>query len=100
MRWKGRRQSANVEDRRRMAPAGVGFGGGCLGLIILLIAIYLGADPQLLLNEMATGCFAVISGFVSNKTGETRLEICSAKVCCFSRVISFCRLCRGLIKIG
>ena len=53
MRWKGRRQSANVEDRRRMAPAGVGFGGGCLGLIILLVAIYLGADPQLLLNEMA-----------------------------------------------
>lgn len=46
MRWKGREQSGNVEDRRGMSR-GVALGGGGLGLLILLgIAILIG-DPQL-----------------------------------------------------
>lgn len=53
MRWRGRRESTNVEDRRRMSPAGVGIGGGCLGLIVVLVALYFGADPQRLMNQMA-----------------------------------------------
>ena len=46
MRWKGREQSENVEDRRGLSP-GVAIGGGGLGLLIVLgIALFLG-DPKL-----------------------------------------------------
>jgi predicted metalloprotease len=49
MRWTGRRQSGNIEDRRgysgRMA------GGGVLGLITIVIALFLGVDPSALLPD-------------------------------------------------
>ena len=45
MKWEGREQSENVEDRRGMTGrAGMAVGGG--GLLILLIATLLGFDPQ------------------------------------------------------
>ena len=49
MRWKGRRRSANVEDRRgRRMRAGGGMG---LGVILLsLVAMYFGIDPRLVLQ--------------------------------------------------
>lgn len=51
MLWKGRRQSANVEDRRGRAPK-VLVGGG-IGTIIVVLAIYfLGGDPTQILNTM------------------------------------------------
>ncbi len=36
MRWRGRRQSSNIEDRRNMSAAGLGTGRGGAGLIRLL----------------------------------------------------------------
>lgn len=49
MRWKGRRESSNVEDRRGRSPKGM-VGGG-IGTIIIILAIYfLGGDPSQLLN--------------------------------------------------
>jgi uncharacterized protein len=51
MLWKGRRQSANVEDRRGRSPK-VMVGGG-IGTVIVVLAIYLlGGDPTQLLNNM------------------------------------------------
>lgn len=51
MLWKGRRQSANVEDRRGRSPK-VMVGGG-IGTIIVVLAIYfLGGDPTQLLNNV------------------------------------------------
>jgi predicted metalloprotease len=45
MKWEGREQSENVEDRRGMTGrAGMAVGGG--GLLILLIATLLGFDPR------------------------------------------------------
>lgn len=45
MKWEGRRESENVEDRRGMGvKAGMALGGG--GLIIALIAMFLGVDPN------------------------------------------------------
>lgn len=48
MRWKGRRQSSNVEDRRgRGFPGGRGGGVSCLGLLVVIgIAWLTGANPQ------------------------------------------------------
>ncbi len=72
MRWRGRRQSSNVEDRRGQqmrrpggfgrsggipvrVPVGRGVGGGGIGGIILLVVIYLalrafGIDPMMLMD--------------------------------------------------
>ncbi len=46
MRWEGRKQSDNVEDRRGQSGGGGGLikGGGILGLIIMLIGMYYGVD--------------------------------------------------------
>ena len=49
MRWKGRSRSQNVEDRR--GPRALVVGGGGLGLLLIAaIAMFLGADPQALLE--------------------------------------------------
>ena len=55
MRWRGERESSNVEDRRGMSGGGrVAIGGGIGTLIIIIIAVLLGADPQQLLRQMPT----------------------------------------------
>lgn len=51
MRWKGRRKSTNIEDRRGKTPRGM-VGGG-IGTIVIILAIYfLGGDPTELLNNI------------------------------------------------
>ena len=50
MRWIGRRQSTNVEDRRGLSTGGV-VGGGLGTLVILVIAMFLGVDPSALFQE-------------------------------------------------
>jgi len=55
MRWRDRRQSDNVEDRRGMSiPRGVKIGGvGGLGLLaIVVIGMFLGIDPTVLLQSV------------------------------------------------
>jgi predicted metalloprotease len=49
MRWKGRRQSQNVEDRRSARGPALA-GGGLLTLVIIVGAVLLGADPQMVMN--------------------------------------------------
>ena len=45
MRWVGRQQSGNVEDRRGMGGGGkIAIGGGA-GVIILIISLLLGQNP-------------------------------------------------------
>lgn len=49
MKWKGRRQSDNVEDRRGMSSGGKTIvGGGILGIIILLINVFGGENAQMI----------------------------------------------------
>ena len=52
MRWQGREQSDNIEDRRGMrVPGGRGTGFGCIGiLVVMVIALLTGADPRQLLG--------------------------------------------------
>lgn len=51
MRWEGRRESENVEDRRRVSgPVAV---GGGLGVVVLAIVVaLLGGDPRVLLQQV------------------------------------------------
>ncbi len=51
MRWQGRRQSSNVEDRRGMSPKGI-IGGGIGGIVIVIIVLLLGGDPSSLLQNI------------------------------------------------
>jgi predicted metalloprotease len=50
MRWEGRRQSSNIEDRRGMRPAGMVAGGGIGTLLIALVVMALGGNPMDVLN--------------------------------------------------
>jgi uncharacterized protein len=55
MRWRGERESGNVEDRRGMSGGGrIAIGGGIGTIIIIIIAVLLGADPQQFLRQMPT----------------------------------------------
>jgi len=59
MRWKDRRESTNIEDRRGMSGGGklaLGGLGGCGTIVVLLLALLFGADPRQLLEQLpATG---------------------------------------------
>lgn len=52
MKWRGRRGSTNVEDRRGMGGKGLAVGGGLGGLIIVLIVTLLGGNPGDLIGGM------------------------------------------------
>ncbi len=49
MKWRGRRQSDNVEDRRGMSGGGKAIvGGGIIGIIVLLLNIFGGENAKML----------------------------------------------------
>ena len=50
MRWRGRQQSGNVEDRRGMSGGKIAIGGGA-GIIILIISLLLGENPLDYINN-------------------------------------------------
>jgi predicted metalloprotease len=51
MRWRGERQSSNIEDRRGIGPK-VAVGGGLGTVVILILALLFGADPRQLLEQV------------------------------------------------
>ena len=51
MRWRGQRESENIEDRRGVSRGGIALGGGLGSIVILIIALLLGADPRQLLEQ-------------------------------------------------
>jgi predicted metalloprotease len=56
MRWEGRRQSDNVEDRRGMRISRGGLVGGGLGTIaIALLIMFMGGDPTAVLQGVGEG---------------------------------------------
>lgn len=88
MKWQGRRQSDNVEDRRGMSTGGkVVAGGGALGIIILLLNLFGGENAQMLtpvleqMNQQQTTTQTqtrelteeekVLGGFVSTVFADT-----------------------------
>jgi len=49
MKWRGREQSGNVEDRRGMGK-GLLAGGGIIGIIVALITVFVSKDPSALVQ--------------------------------------------------
>lgn len=65
MKWRGRRGSANVEDRRGSGGGkGLAVGGGLGGIVLILIVTFLGGDPGILLDGMSG------NGSGGSSTGE------------------------------
>ena len=52
MRWKGRRQSDNLEDRRGMSGRQVAVGGGLGAIALAVIVMLLGGDPQEVMQNL------------------------------------------------
>ncbi|MGI9013936.1 MAG: KPN_02809 family neutral zinc metallopeptidase [Phycisphaerales bacterium] len=56
MRWKGRRESGNVQDRRSMGGAQMAFGGGGIVVVIIAIVVYfMGGNPLTVLQNLPGG---------------------------------------------
>jgi len=51
MRWRGERQSTNIEDRRGIGGGKIAVGGGLGTIVILILALLFGADPRQLLEQ-------------------------------------------------
>lgn len=64
MRWRGRRESTNVDDRRGQSPIGRrGMSIGCGGLLlIILFSVLSGQDPQALLDMLGSSGVSVDTG--------------------------------------
>lgn len=52
MQWQGRRESGNMEDRRKIPGGKIALGGGAIGIIIVLVQLFMGGDPTQLLNQV------------------------------------------------
>ena len=58
MKWQGRNQSANVEDRRGSGGGGGGKTPGIIGIIILLVGAYYGVDLSGVVGTPSVGTVA------------------------------------------
>ncbi|SCY04304.1 KPN_02809 family neutral zinc metallopeptidase [Flavobacterium caeni] len=53
MKWSGRRESGNVEDRRSISGGKVALGGGVIGIVVVLISMFMGnGDTTQLLEQV------------------------------------------------
>ena len=67
MKWIGRRQSDNVDDRRGMSGGGKTIiGGGVIGIIILLLNAFGGENGQMIGN--------ILEQIQGNKQNKPKLE--------------------------
>ncbi|GJM19901.1 MAG: metalloprotease [Phycisphaeraceae bacterium] len=71
MKWQGRRQSSNVEDRRGSRAPKVAVGGGMATLVIVVIVLLLGGNPQALLQGGPGGQGGPLGGGSLGGSGGT-----------------------------
>ena len=70
MKWRGRRRSSNIIDRRGRSGGKIAAGGGIGGIIILILYLALGGDPENIDTSKYTGS----SGQVENYTPSAEEE--------------------------
>jgi predicted metalloprotease len=51
MRWRGERQSTNIEDRRGFSAGRVAVGGGLGSVLLMILALVFGVDPRQFLDQ-------------------------------------------------
>ena len=52
MRWRGERESSNIEDRRGISVGRVAAGGGLGTIVIMVLALLFGVNPSRLLEQL------------------------------------------------
>ena len=52
MRWRGERESSNIEDRRGLSVGRVAAGGGLGTIVIMILALLFGVNPSRLLEQV------------------------------------------------
>lgn len=55
MKWEGRRESGNVEDRRGARPGRIAVGGGIGAVVMVVLALIFGVDPTGLIDTEGGG---------------------------------------------
>jgi Putative neutral zinc metallopeptidase len=73
MRWRGERQSSNIEDRRGLSPK-VAVGGGLGTLVVIIIALLFGADPRQLLEQVPNNPTSEVQSSRPVNTEEEELK--------------------------
>lgn len=66
MRWRGERESSNVEDSRGIGGKGIAVGGGVVGIIGVVIYLLMGGDPNQVISHLNQG------GAGQEKTAEQK----------------------------
>ena len=70
MKWEDERKSENVEDRRGIRVSRGIIGGGIGTIILVLVALYFGVDPSILLNQGTTQDAGGPPGSVSERPAD------------------------------
>ena len=52
MKWSGRRESGNVDDRRSVSGGKMALGGGIIGIVVVLINLFMGGDPGQVVEQL------------------------------------------------
>ena len=55
MKWTGRRESSNVDDRRGISGGGLAVGGGIIGVIVLLVRFFVLGDTSAVNDALPQG---------------------------------------------
>jgi uncharacterized protein len=71
MKWQGRQESGNIEDRRGRSTGRIAVGGGIGTIVIVLVVWLLGGDPSKLLNMIPGGAD---TAQISTSAGEDQME--------------------------
>ncbi len=70
MRWRGERESTNIEDRRGMSVGRVAVGGGLGTIVIMILALLFGVNPQQLFEQLPSDQPGVQSSRPTNPEEE------------------------------
>jgi predicted metalloprotease len=76
MRWRGERQSSNVEDRRGMSPKGI-IGGGIGSIAVIIIVLLLGGDPTSILQNIDTSNQTTTSNYTETAKEKEEAQFVS-----------------------
>ena len=74
MRWRGERQSTNIEDRRGLSGGKIAVGGGLGGIVLLIIALLFGIDPQQLMQQVPEDPQSQVQSSRPRNTEEDQLK--------------------------
>ena len=73
MRWRGERQSENVEDRRGLGGGRMAIGGGGL-IVVLLLGLLFGVNPLRLLEQLQNNTTTLETPSTTTTPGQTGAE--------------------------